>query len=99
MFIFAFCIFKVLTSVSYIKLSYDISTETITLNFTTSDTRLSITVTNLAILLRLHNTYYKHAHSYIFSGIVVVAVTTLLTLIVQGCVIYYEVMGLSLMLV
>ena len=85
----------ILTSVSYIKFSYDISTETITLKLVTSDTSLSITVTNLTILSSLLNTYYHYTQSYIYSGIVV-AVATLLILIIQGCVIYHEVRRLSL---
>ena len=85
----------ILTSVSYIEFSYDISTETITLKLATSDTGLSITVANLTILLSLLNTYYHYTQSCIYSGIVV-AVATLLILMIQGCVIYHEVRGLSL---
>ena len=87
----------ILTSVSYIKFSYDISTETITLKLATSGTSLSITVANLTILSSLLNTYYHYTQSYIYSGLAVaVAVATLLILIIQGCVIYHEVRGLSL---
>ena len=82
----------ILTSVSYIKFSYDISTETITLKLATSDTSLSITVANLTILLSLLNTYYNFKQSYIYSGIVL-AVATLLIFIIQGCVIYQKLEG------